>query len=84
MVRATDGVPTVEDVIVHELIAGRPRDPDDIGSMLFTEIELDEEFADTTARTWGCRHLARRPVHILRQDSGRRFARLSSFIVWCK
>lgn len=53
MARATDGVLTVEDVIVHKLIAGRPRDLDDIQSILFTGIEFDEVFVETTAHAWG-------------------------------
>ena len=37
---------TVEDVIVHKLIAWRPQDQDDIASILRTEIDLDTSYVD--------------------------------------
>ena len=53
MRRAVDGVLTVEDVIIHKLIAGRPRDMDDIQSILSTGLEIDESFIVENARQWG-------------------------------
>jgi hypothetical protein len=53
MARAVDGVLTVEDVIVHKLIAGRPRDIDDIRSILSTGRDVDESFILENARQWG-------------------------------
>ena len=52
MRRAVDGVLTVEDVIIHKLIAGRPRDIDDIRSILSTGQEIDENFILEHARQW--------------------------------
>jgi len=52
MKRAVDGVLTVEDVIVHKLIAGRPRDFDDIRSILSTGREIDESYVLEHARQW--------------------------------
>ncbi len=52
MRRAVDGVLTVEDVIIHKLIAGRPRDIDDIRSILSTGQEIDETFILEHARQW--------------------------------
>ncbi|MEN9505862.1 MAG: hypothetical protein RI958_1788 [Actinomycetota bacterium] len=52
MERAQDGVLTVEDVIVHKLIAGRPRDMDDIRSILSTGIRFDEHAVVENARQW--------------------------------
>jgi hypothetical protein len=43
---------TVEDVIIHKLIAGRPRDLDDIRSILSTDRELDESYILENARQW--------------------------------
>ena len=37
---------TVEDVIVHKLIAWRPQDQDDIASILRTGVDLDESYVD--------------------------------------
>lgn len=53
MGRAVDGVLTVEDVIIHKLIAGRPRDIDDIQSILSTGQEFDESFVIENAQQWG-------------------------------
>ena len=52
MARASGGVLTVEDVIVHKLIAGRPRDIDDIRSILSTNIVVDRDYVEDTARQW--------------------------------
>lgn len=38
---------TVEDVLVHKLIAWRPQDQDDIASILRTGIEFDMSYVDT-------------------------------------
>lgn len=51
--RAVDGVLTVEDVLVHKLIAGRPRDLDDIASILATHITIDEAYVLEHSSTWG-------------------------------
>lgn len=53
MMRAVDGVLTVEDVIIHKLIAGRPRDMDDIQSILSTGQGIDETFILENAQQWG-------------------------------
>jgi hypothetical protein len=52
MRRAVNGVLTVEDVIVHKLIAGRPRDLDDIRSILSTGITIDRDFVRDNAQQW--------------------------------
>lgn len=52
MARASGGVLTVEDVIVHKLIAGRPRDIDDIRSILSTGIAVDRHYVEDNARQW--------------------------------
>jgi hypothetical protein len=52
MSRARDGVLTVEDVIIHKLIAARPRDIDDIRSILSTRIALDESYVEDKAGQW--------------------------------
>lgn len=52
MARAVDGVLTVEDVIVHKLIAGRPRDDDDIRSILAAGVTFDGSYVDHVARQW--------------------------------
>jgi hypothetical protein len=51
--RAIDHVLTVEDVFVHKLIAWRPRDQDDISSILSTRLAFDEEYVERWAREWG-------------------------------
>lgn len=50
--RATDHLLTVEDVIIHKLIAWRPRDRNDIASILETGIDLDEPYIDAWATRW--------------------------------
>lgn len=53
LARAVDGVLTVEDVIIHKLIAGRPRDLDDITSILATGIQFDAADVVDHATEWG-------------------------------
>lgn len=50
--RARDGVLTIEDVIVHKLIAWRPRDRDDIDQILVREPVLDEHYLDRWSVSW--------------------------------
>jgi hypothetical protein len=50
--RAVGGVITVEDVIVHKLIAWRPRDRDDVDSILAAGHPLDEPYIEGWAREW--------------------------------
>lgn len=50
--RAADGVLTVEDVIVHKLLAWRPRDRDDIESILATRPVLDTAYIERWAAEW--------------------------------
>lgn len=52
MQRAVDGVLTVEDVIVHKLIAWRPRDKDDIASILAAGHVVDEGYIERWAAAW--------------------------------
>ncbi len=52
MRRAVDGVLTVEDVIVHKLIAWRPRDRDDITSILAAGHEMDADYIERWAASW--------------------------------
>lgn len=52
MRRAIDGVLAVEDVIVHKLIAWRPRDRDDIASILAAGHELDASYIERWAASW--------------------------------
>lgn len=59
MDRAVDGVLTVEDVIVHKLIAGRARDLDDIASILATPTPIDIDYVVTHAQDWGVLHVWR-------------------------
>ena len=51
--RAIDGVITVEDVIVFKLLAWRPRDEDDVASILAAGHDLDEAYIETWAEEWG-------------------------------
>ena len=55
MARSVGGTLTVEDVIVHKLIAGRPRDIDDIASILSTGIAIDDDYVNARADEWGVR-----------------------------
>lgn len=50
--RATAGVLTVEDVIVHKLLAWRPRDRDDINSILAARPALDTKYIERWAHEW--------------------------------
>jgi hypothetical protein len=50
--RARDHVITVEDVIVHKLIAWRPRDRDDVLSILELAPQIDEDYVREWARRW--------------------------------
>lgn len=52
LARAIGNVLTVEDVIVHKLIAWRPRDRDDIASILDTGIDFDEDYVSEWAAAW--------------------------------
>ena len=51
--RAVDHVLTVEDVLVHKLIAWRPRDRNDIASILETDPDLDEAYLREWVDRWG-------------------------------
>jgi GAF domain-containing protein len=53
--RAVDNVLTVEDVIVHKLIAWRPRDRDDVASILRAGHALDEGYIELWAGEWDVR-----------------------------
>ena len=44
---------TVEDVIVHKLLADRARDRDDIASILATGRSFDEDYVRRWAAVWG-------------------------------
>lgn len=51
--RAVDHVITAEDVIVHKLIAWRPRDQDDIRSILANpDVVLDDSYIERWAEEW--------------------------------
>ncbi len=50
--RAVDGVITAEDVIVFKLLAWRPRDRDDIASILEAGQQLDEAYIERWAGEW--------------------------------
>ncbi len=50
--RAVDGWLTVEDVIVHKLIAWRAKDQDDIASILSTRPTMDEAYIERWAGEW--------------------------------
>lgn len=52
MDRAVDGVLTVEDVIVHKLLAWRPRDQDDVASILAAGHPLDIGYIERWAEEW--------------------------------
>jgi hypothetical protein len=51
--RAQDGYLSPEDVIVHKLVAWRPRDRDDIESILAARETLDVAYIEKWAREWG-------------------------------
>jgi hypothetical protein len=50
--RAEDHTLSVEDVIVHKLIAWRPRDQEDVASILAAGHELDTEYIEHWAAEW--------------------------------
>jgi hypothetical protein len=50
--RAIDHVLTVEDVLIHKLIAWRPRDRNDIASILETGPTLDEAYLEHWVAAW--------------------------------
>lgn len=50
--RAADHVLTAEDVVVHKLIAWRPRDRNDIASILDAGVELDTAYIRHWATEW--------------------------------
>jgi hypothetical protein len=50
--RASNGLLTIEDVIVHKLIAWRAKDQDDIESILSTRPTLDEPYIERWADEW--------------------------------
>jgi hypothetical protein len=52
LARAIDHVLAVEDVIIHKLIAWRPRDRDDIRSILETGIALDDAYLAHWIAEW--------------------------------
>lgn len=51
--RATTDAITVEDVIIHKLLAWRSRDLDDLTDILSTDPVLDEAYLDHWVREWG-------------------------------
>ncbi|MFP5326679.1 MAG: hypothetical protein ACLGHT_04255 [Acidimicrobiia bacterium] len=50
--RAVGNVLSVEDVIVHKLIAWRARDRDDIASILRNDVSFDDGYIRDHAREW--------------------------------
>lgn len=50
--RAVGNVLTAEDVVVHKLIAWRPRDRDDVMSILRSDQPLDEAYIERWAAEW--------------------------------
>ena len=50
--RARHGVLTVEDVLVHKVLAWRPKDRADIASILSTGIQFDREYVDHWVAEW--------------------------------
>ena len=52
LARAVDGYLSPEDVLVHKLIAWRPRDRDDIASILDAEVPIDEGYVSRWAAEW--------------------------------
>ena len=50
--RAKEHVITAEDVIIHKLIAWRPRDRNDIASILEAGVELDDDYIRRWAGQW--------------------------------
>jgi len=52
LARASGHVLTVEDVIIHKLIAARPRDLDDVRSILEAAVALDLDYLDRWIQAW--------------------------------
>ena len=52
LARAVDHVVTAEDVIIHKLIAWRPRDRDDIRSIREAGVPLDQAYLDRWIVAW--------------------------------
>ena len=52
LARSVDHVLTVEDVIIHKLIAWRPRDRDDIRSIREAAVQFDRVYLDTWITEW--------------------------------
>ncbi len=52
LARAVDHVITAEDVIVHKLIAWRPRDRNDVASILEARVDLDHDYIAHWAAEW--------------------------------
>lgn len=50
--RSIDHVLTVEDVIIHKLIAWRPRDRDDVRSILEAAVPFDRAYLDEWINEW--------------------------------
>lgn len=50
--RATTDAITIEDVIIHKLLAWRSRDLDDLTDILATDPELDEAYLDRWVAAW--------------------------------
>lgn len=50
--RAQNQVLSVEDVLVHKLIAWRARDRDDVRSILSTGLDFDRDYVDHWATEW--------------------------------
>lgn len=50
--RAVNNILTVEDVIIHKLIAWRPRDRDDVASILRAGHDLDTAYIERWAEEW--------------------------------
>jgi hypothetical protein len=50
--RAVDGFLTVEDVVIHKLIAWRERDQDDVRSILAAGHDLDESYISHWVEEW--------------------------------
>lgn len=59
-----------EDVIIHKLIAGRPRDIDDIENILDASPQLDEAYLTSWAEAWGTLELWHRLRGAAREAPG--------------
>lgn len=63
--RAVDGIITVEDVIIQKLLAWRPRDRDDVASILDVGHELDLAYIERWTAEW---EVADRWAEVLRNQ----------------